>query len=286
MFDLAAYLEQQRARVDAALERALPPEAEPPAALHRSMRYSVLGGGKRVRPVLCLAAADAIRPDVAGAIHPAVAVELLHTYTLIHDDLPAMDDDDLRRGRPTNHKVFGEAVAILAGDALQALAFEVLACATPAPPCGAGALVAELARAAGSRGVAGGQTEDMLCDPASLTRTAVDWIHEHKTGDLFVAAVRMGALAAGAGEQPLAALTGFAVALGHAFQVVDDLLDARASSPGKERREVSCVSVYGEAGARAEADRLTAQCLRALDGVRGNTEPLAALARSMLTRTT
>ena len=254
--DFSRRFEKWLRRIEVALGRALPPETRRPAVLHKAMRYSVMSGGKRLRPLLCLAAADAVGGDIRQALKPAVAVELFHTYTLVHDDLPCMDDDDFRRGRPTAHRVFGEANALLAGDALQALAFEVLAGARPADR-----LVLELARAAGSAGVVGGQVEDLAADPEKVDEATVRYIHQHKTADLFGAAVRMGALAGGAPTADLKALAGYARCLGLAFQIVDDVLDGGAGRPA----ELSCLSVYDAATAWRKARRLRD---RALAGVR------------------
>ena len=229
MFDLKIYMEERRCLVEAALDRFLPRADERPAKLHEAMRYSLMGGGKRLRPILCLASAEAVggKPDVAMV--PAVALECLHTYTLIHDDLPAMDDDDLRRGRPTLHKAFDEGLAILAGDALQTLAFELLARAAVPAPYEPGRLVLELAQAAGSRGVIGGQVEDIAAEGQSPDAGQLEFIHAHKTGQLIRAACRMGAIAAGARPEQLAALTTYAEKVGLAFQIADDVLNVTST---------------------------------------------------------
>lgn len=280
MFDLKTYMQHKRELVDRALNDALPGENTSPARLHEAMRYSVFSGGKRLRPILCVAAAEAIDPDCEGAIHPAVAIELLHTYTLIHDDLPCMDDDDTRRGKPTNHIVFGEANAVLAGDALQALAFGIIAKASPAQPYEVKQLLAELATAAGSLGVVGGQVEDMACTPADLTPEKIEFIHRHKTADLFRAAVRMGAMAAGASAGDLSGLTEFATRIGMVFQLVDDILDG---SDGEDD-DRSCLHVYGVDGASRMVEEMTQEAHEALAGLGGDTRPLEALARQMAVR--
>ncbi len=282
MFDLDSYLDEKRKMIDAALDREMPPEAEKPAALHKAMRYCVFSGGKRLRPILCLAAAEAVGANAESAILPAAAVELFHTYTLIHDDLPCMDDDDFRRGKPSCHKVFGEAGAVLAGDALQALAFEVLGKAG-APPYAANQLVLELARAAGSRGVVGGQVEDLAAAGAKPGAADFDYIHEHKTADLFRAACRMGAIAGGASRGELDALAAFGAGLGTAFQITDDILD---SSAGKKRDKTSCLSVYTPSAARQKAQRLVDHAVSSVRGLRNadRAEPLAAMARFILAR--
>jgi len=288
MFDLAEYMAVRRATVVAALDAHMPGEETPPAVLHKAMRYSVFSGGKRLRPILCLAAAEAVNAPADRALYPAVAVELLHTYTLIHDDLPCMDDDKLRRGKPTSHVVFGEANAILAGDALQALAFEMAA-----GPEDAGLpsrqLVSELAHAAGSRGVAGGQVADLAAAESMTDEPTVGFIHLHKTADLFRAALRMGGLAGEASARELEALTEYGVQLGLAFQITDDLLDAPKDGGGDGGRAeggASCVSLYGAEEARRKAETLAHQ---AIDAVRtlssGDTRPLVETAIYVAKRT-
>ncbi len=232
MFDLEAYCESRREIVDAALDDVLPAGRSRPARLHQAMRYGVLSGGKRIRPTLCMAAAEALGASGKLALLPGLATELLHAYTLMHDDLPCMDNDLWRRGKPTVHMAFGEACALLAGDALQALAFEVLARASAPAPYDTGRLVAELAGAAGSRGVVGGQVVDLAAVNASPTPATIDFIHARKTAALFRAAVRMGAMVAGADSAQLAAFTDYAVNLGIAFQIADDLLDATPQAVG------------------------------------------------------
>jgi len=293
MFSLPSYLDLQRARVDRLLEDRLPPASTRPAVLHEALRYSVFGEAKRIRPILALAAAQAAGATDEAALVPGAAIELLHTYTLIHDDLPAMDDDDLRRGRPTCHKVYGEATAILAGDALLTLAFEWLAtCSAPAP-YPPHQLLLELARAAGSQGVIGGQMEDIAAEGRAPDADLVDYIHRHKTGDLIRASVRIGAIAAGAPATKLDALTRYAEATGLVFQVADDLLNATASSDtlGKgagtdqQRGKVTYVAVHGVEGAQARARHLVQEALDALAAFGPEAEPLRALARYVVART-
>jgi geranylgeranyl pyrophosphate synthase len=284
MFDLQNYLNEARDRVDRALEEALPPSDARPAVLHRAMRYCVFSGGKRLRPVLCQASAGAAGGSPDAALPASVAIELLHTYTLVHDDLPSMDDDDERRGRPSCHVAFDQATAILTGDALQALAFETLARQPPPPPYPPTQLVAELAAAAGSVGVVGGQAEDIGSTGHAPDEAMVDFIHRHKTADLFRAAVRLGAISAGASQEDLASLSRYGVALGLAFQLVDDLLDATEEDARADG--FSCIRVYGIDGTCQRARERTTEAARALDTVSGNTEPLAALAQHMLTRVT
>lgn len=278
--------------IDAELDRRVPAETVPPERLHAAMRHSLFGAGKRLRPVLCLAAARACGGDQSDALPAAAALEMLHTYTLIHDDLPAMDDDDLRRGRPTCHIAFDEATAILAGDALLTLTFEVLADTTCRPPYTAIDLVRELAGAAGSRGVIGGQMADIEGEGQPMSFEQLVYIHTHKTGDLIRAAVRMGAMVAGTDDGSLAALTRYAENIGLAFQIADDVLNATGSaeSLGKSTGtdaaagKLTYVSAYGIEGARAEAEKLVVDAIASLAGLPGDTAALEALARYVVDR--
>jgi geranylgeranyl diphosphate synthase type II len=212
------------ARVDAALERRLPSEETPPAELHRAMRYSVFAGGKRVRPVLCVLAGQMVGGRLSEMLPAACALEMVHTYSLIHDDLPAMDDDDFRRGKLTSHKVFGEAMAILAGDGLLTLAFETIARHTKDASVAA-RLCEELSRGAGSEGMVGGQVFDILGEQEKPDARLVEEIHRRKTAALIRASTRMGAFAGGAGDAELRELSRFGETLGLLFQITDDLLD-------------------------------------------------------------
>ncbi len=280
------YFEQGRTRIDAFLDRVLPPENRRPAVIHRAMRYSVFAGGKRFRPLLCFAAAEACGSPADVALAPAAALELLHTYTLIHDDLPAMDNDDLRRGQPTCHRAFGEANAILAGDALLTLAFGVLAGTDVPPPRSVADLIHELAAAGGSEGVIGGQAEDMAHEGQALSEEALTYIHTHKTGDLIRASVRLGAMAAGARDETLSTLTGIADAIGLAFQIADDLLNAtgdagrlgKATGTDEARGKQTFVALYGIEESKARARTLIDDATRALDTLPGHTDPMARLA--------
>lgn len=287
MLDLARYLADRRAEVDAALDRLLPPADERPARLHQAMRYSALAGGKRLRPILCMASAEAAGGTAEDGLLPGVAIECLHTYTLIHDDLPAMDNDDLRRGRPTSHRVFGEANAILAGDSLLTFAFEILSHCPAAGP-----LAFELARAAGSRGVAGGQFEDLAAEGQSPDADTLRFIHLHKTARLFEAACRMGGLTAGAPPSSLESLGEYGRQIGLAFQIADDILNATATPDilGKAvgtdaaRGKMTSVAVHGLAEARHEAERCRDAALAALDGLPGPVDALVAVARHVVDR--
>lgn len=291
--DFLSYLDARTALVNAALERYLPAETTRPAPLHRAMRYSVMAGGKRLRPLLCLAAAEAAGGTAEAALLPAIALEALHTYTLVHDDLPAMDNDALRRGRPTCHVAFGEATAILAGDALLTLAFEWLAACPAPPPYPPTQLSLELARAAGSQGVVGGQWEDLTAEGQPADAAGVEFIHRHKTALLIRAAVRMGAIAAGAPPPTLDAISRYGDAVGLAFQIVDDILNETASAADlgkavgsdKQRGKQTYVAVHGLAGARASAERLSADAQAVLRPLGPAADRLSALARHMLERT-
>lgn len=259
--------------VEAALEGLLPPEDTAPASIHRAMRYSVFAGGKRIRPVLCLEAARMFADNPEGAIQVGCALELIHTYSLIHDDLPALDNDDLRRGKPTNHKVFGEAIAILAGDALLTLAFQTLA-AAPVEPQRRLKILGAIARAAGTdRGMIGGQVADIEAERKEVDGAGLEYIHRSKTAALIRASVVAGALAGGAEQPDITRLIGFGENIGWAFQVVDDLLDVEESSAalgktaGKDQAQQKATypALYGLDKSRAIAADLEAKALAELD---------------------
>jgi geranylgeranyl pyrophosphate synthase len=279
MFDLDSYLRERQAEVEPRLSAVLPDPAARPAELGAAMRHAVLTGGKRLRPILCLAAAEAAGGARAPAWPAALAVELFHAYTLVHDDLPCMDNDLIRRGQPTVHAKYGQALAVLAGDALQALAFEVAATAAPDQ---AARLVIELASAAGAAGVIGGQVEDIAWGHRADDST-VRFVHQHKTADLFRAAARMGALAGGGDPASINRLGEYANELGLAFQIVDDLLDDPDAKPGRPP-ELSCLHVMSAPDARRLAAQHTSRAHDALNGLPGPTEPLAALAERLLGR--
>ena len=270
---LHEYMAAQQKAVDAALDRWVPGEGQDPARIHQAMRYSLFAGGKRIRPLLAMAAAEAVSDAPAGIESCACALELIHTYSLIHDDLPALDNDDLRRGRPTCHKVYGEAMAILAGDALLTLAFEVLAKME-----GVGAerrveLVRELATASGTvGGMIGGQVNDIEGEGKHPTAALLESIHRAKTGALLRASVRMGAIYAGADAAQLEALTRFGEHIGLAFQIVDDILDVEQSSEalgktaGKDaaQQKITFPAVYGIERSREMAEQERLEAHRAL----------------------
>ncbi|MEG0427717.1 MAG: polyprenyl synthetase family protein [Akkermansia sp.] len=259
-------------QVDRELDRLLPSEEVSPVTIHRAMRYSIFAGGKRLRPVLCLAAAEACGGNREDALLPACSVEVMHTYSLIHDDLPGMDNDDLRRGKPTSHKVFGEGIAILAGDALLTESFSILVQVKPTTRYSVKDFMQELATTGDSCHLIGGQVLDLEGEQKKLTESELRAIHEGKTAALLTAALRLGGMSANATPEELEALTQFGYHLGLAFQVIDDILDITASTEdmgktvGKdERAEKSTYpALLGLAGAQREADRLTTAALDAL----------------------
>ncbi len=294
--DLKVYMKEQCARVDAALDRFLPRETVLPHSLHRAMRYSVFAGGKRVRPILMLAACQAVGGDTERAVPAACAMEMIHTYSLIHDDLPAMDDDDFRRGNPTSHKVFGEAIAILAGDALLTEAFRLTS--DPAftggcEPSGLLAVIHEIATCAGSHGMVGGQVIDMESEgQQDIDLATVQYIHTHKTGALIKASVVAGAILGGAAGQQLAAITRYGEAAGLAFQIADDILDIEGTTEeiGKDagsdeaRGKATYPAVIGLSAAKGEAQAMMDEALRALDVFGAEADALREIARYIVQR--
>lgn len=290
--DLKRYLVARQKQVDRALDRFLPKATVPPATIHKAMRYSLFAGGKRLRPILCLAAAEACAGKTNAALPQACAVECIHTYSLIHDDLPSMDNDDLRRGRPTCHKVFGDAIAILAGDALLTVAFEIANHAKPVSRYDLRDVFREITEAAGSRKLIAGQVADLEAEGQRISREQVRSIHENKTAALLTASVRLGAMAANANAKQLAAVTAFGRALGLAFQVIDDILDVTQTSDklgksaGKDitAQKATYPAVIGLEKSRAEARRLTRQAHTALKVLGENAAVLRALADYLLAR--
>ncbi|MFV1995532.1 MAG: polyprenyl synthetase family protein [Verrucomicrobiales bacterium] len=270
--NLESYLKKCQREVDRALRGFLPSGSAMPPTIHKAMRHSVFAGGKRLRPVLCLAAAEAVGARAGNALAHACALECIHTYSLIHDDLPCMDDDDFRRGKPTCHKVYGEAVAVLAGDALQAMAFEILAGAAGSARYPVAALVRELAVTSGSRKLIAGQVLDLEGEGALLGVRELKRIHQNKTAALLATSVRLGAMSANVTPRVLAALTEFGTALGLAFQVIDDILDVTQSSErlgksaGKDvaAQKATYPSTIGLEASRREAARLTRRAEKAL----------------------
>ncbi|MGD9895997.1 MAG: polyprenyl synthetase family protein [Candidatus Methylacidiphilaceae bacterium] len=289
--DILAYLTERRRVIDDALRDFLPPPTKKPRVLHEAMGHSLFAGGKRLRPILCLAACEAVGGDYLSALPLACAVECVHTYSLIHDDLPAMDNDDWRRGKPTLHKIYGEAVAILAGDALLAEAFE-LACQYRGGRYGPGLVVAELARASGSRALVAGQVADLEAEGKTIALRELRAIHLRKTGALIITALRLGAMAGEASSESLRAVTKFGRALGLAFQVVDDILDVTQTremlgkSAGKDlaAEKATYPRLLGLEGAQLAARRYTARAHEALVSLGNRGAILAALARHLLSR--
>lgn len=289
MDSLAEYIKKRTAIIDSSLRQWLPADtAGPSPILHQAMRYSVFSGSKFFRPLLCLAVAEAVSGGSKQAVLPACAIQLLHSYSLIHDDLPALDDDDERRGKPTCHKVFGEANAILAGDGLLTLAFEWMAKADPKAPATAGELCVELAFAAGPAGMVGGQAEDMAAQGKPGSEERMLLIHTLKTVYLIRASVRIGALAVGATPEILTALTSYGEKLGMMYQIVDDIEDVPQhgeESSDSRLQKMTAVTVYGLAAAKNKARECAAQALAYLDSVQLHEEgkqALAALVQSKL----
>ena len=290
-FDLDSYLQESCAAVNAALDRFLPKAKTRPSTIHTAMRYSLFAGGKRLRPVLCLAAAEACG-GADDALPAACAVECIHTYSLIHDDLPAMDDDDFRRGKPTNHKVFGEGIAILAGDGLLTQAFEVLAQAKATKRYSPQAMILELASAAGSLQLIAGQVADLEGEGKKISESDLRYIHERKTSALLRCAVTLGGMSANCSPAQLRALSDFGYHVGLAFQVIDDILDVTQTSEqlgktaGKDvaAQKATYPSVVGLEKSRALARRLTAKAYDALKPFKGRARALEALAKYLLER--
>jgi geranylgeranyl diphosphate synthase type II len=293
--NVESYLAERRATVEAALERALAPNERMPPRLHEAMRYAVLSGGKRVRPILALAACEAVPAAPELALPFGCAIELVHAYSLVHDDLPAMDDDELRRGRPTVHVVYGEALAILTGDALLTEAFRVAAegaRSAGVDPARALEIIGAIATAAGAGGMVGGQVADLEAEGVAADRAVVESIHQRKTGALLAAAVDAGALAGNADGPRRAALDEYGRALGLAFQIADDVLDATAPTAvtGKrvggdaDRRKATYPAVLGLDGARRVARDLLGRCLAATEALGPTAEPLRAIARFVVER--
>jgi geranylgeranyl diphosphate synthase type II len=290
---LLQYLAELRQAVDKALDAWVPAVTAAPTSIHEAMRYSLFAGGKRIRPILAISAASAVGSETTGVENAAASLELIHTYSLIHDDLPALDNDDLRRGRPTCHKVFGEALAILAGDALLTLAFEVL---SRLPDAGAESkisLVEELAHAAGTvGGMIGGQVNDLEGERKTPNPELLESIHRAKTGALLRASVRIGAIYAGADDSQLSALTAYGEHVGLAFQIVDDILDVEESSEqlgktaGKDRAQhkVTFPGVYGLARSREMADEERVAALSALANFDARGDRLRQIANYIVQR--
>lgn len=297
--ELKGYLEDRRVRIDRTLEACLPSVTTVPERLHEAMRYSLFAGGKRIRPILALAALESVGGNVERALPVVSAIELVHTYSLIHDDLPAMDDDDYRRGQLTSHKKFGEATAILAGDALLTAAFAMLSdrdLNRTIPPDILLSVINELGRAAGSLGMVGGQFADIASEGMIGTQTiseeTLQYVHSHKTGSLIRAAVRIGALLGAAGPDALSSLTVYGEKVGLAFQVADDILDLEGTEKetGKRVRKdgahkkLTYPLVVGLAESKRLADQLIREGLEAVSSFGAEADPLRAIARFIVER--
>ncbi len=291
-FPLQEFLTARTAAVNRALDHFLPPATAKPATIHRAMRYSLFAGGKRIRPALCLAAAAACGGEEADALPLACAVECIHTYSLVHDDLPAMDNDDYRRGKLTNHKVFGEGIAVLAGDALLTQAFEIAAQCQGWPRYSHQAIILELAQAAGSLQLIAGQVADLEGEGKRLSAPHLRYIHERKTSALLCCSVRLGGMSANCTAGQLKALTDFGYNVGLAFQVIDDILDVTQTSEklgktaGKDTRaqKATYPSIVGLEASRRIAAQLTQRAFHSLKPFKAKAEALEALADFLLRR--
>ena len=291
--NLKTYLIARQKLIDRALDRYLPRANTKPVTLHKAMRYSLFAGGKRLRPILCLAAAEACRGNIDDALPLACALECIHTYSLVHDDLPSMDNDDFRRGRPTCHKVFGDGIAVLAGDALLTVAFEIVSKAKPTLSYDISTLLREIAVAAGSQKLIAGQVADLEAEGKKVKRDQLQFIHENKTAAILRSSVRLGAMSANADARNLSAITRLGQRLGLAFQIIDDILDVTQTSEllgksaGKDvvARKATYPAVIGLEKSRDEARRLTRQAHNALSVFSSSdAEPLHALANYLLER--
>jgi geranylgeranyl diphosphate synthase, type II len=289
---LPDFFEADRSIVEAALDQILPPETTQPTSIHRAMRYSISAGGKRVRPVLCIETARMFSQDLQGAIRVGAAIEFVHTYSLIHDDLPALDNDDLRRGKPTSHKVFGEAMAILAGDALLTLAFQTLA-AAPIEPARGVRVIAEIGAAAGTvGGMVGGQVADLEAGGKPVDPQTIEYIHRSKTAALIRGSIVAGAITGGAASDEVERLRRFGDSIGWAFQVVDDLLDVEESSAtlgktaGKDQAQAKATypALYGIERSRAIAADLEREALAELAFFGERASRLRQLAQFLVAR--
>jgi geranylgeranyl diphosphate synthase, type II len=288
------YLARRAAEVNEWLDRLVPSETTPPEHLHRAMRYSLLAGGKRLRPALVLAAGEAFGADTDDLMPAACAIEMIHTYSLIHDDLPAMDNDDLRRGRPTCHKAFGEAVAILAGDALLTQAFRVLAADAPRRDAERQVrVIREVATAAGTvDALIGGQMADIESEGKKVDASALEYIHRSKTGAMISASVVVGGTVAGASEEQIEKLRGYGQRIGLAFQIADDILDVTSTSeqlgktPGKDQaaNKATYPSIHGIAASQARGRELVDEAVKMVSSLGLKTSVLEEIARFIIAR--
>lgn len=293
--DIKTYLSRKKTIVDRALDTLVPPATRFPTSVHEAMRYSLFAGGKRVRPILAIAAAEALGAKTSELLPLAGSLELIHTYSLIHDDLPAMDDDDLRRGRPTCHKVYGEAIAILAGDGLLNLAFEVLADPRRTKAVSANRLITiikEIGAASGIKGMVGGQVVDIESEGKEIDFPTLEYIHTHKTGALIRSSVRVGALYAMAGKRQFAALTRYGGLVGLAFQIADDILDitGKQEELGKDvgsdlkKGKKTFPSFFGLEESRLRANEVADKAVHSLRDFDRKADPLRELAKYIVKR--
>ncbi|PYL40344.1 MAG: farnesyl-diphosphate synthase [Verrucomicrobia bacterium] len=290
--NLEPYLKSRQKTIDRALERYLPKEKTRPPTIHKAMRYSLFAGGKRLRPILCLAAAETCGGKINNALPLACALECIHTYSLVHDDLPSMDNDDFRRGRPTCHKVFGDGIAVLGGDGLLTIAFEIVSRAKTPRHYDMSILLREIAMAAGSQKLIAGQVADLEAEGRKIDMAGLRYIHENKTAAILTTSARLGAMSANADAKKLAAITKFGRALGLAFQIIDDILDVTQTSEklgksaGKDAaaKKATYPAVIGLKKSRLEAKRLTRRAHNALSIFDGKAEALHALANYLLER--
>lgn len=294
--ELSAYLRERTALVERSLLQVLPPRETRPRRLHEAMHYSMFAGGKRIRPILMLAACEAIGGDVRKVLPAACAIEMIHTYSLIHDDLPAMDDDDFRRGNPTSHRVYGEALAILAGDALLTEAFVLLSDPKSWPEVDSQVVCQVmhlLSAASGAAGMVGGQVVDIESEGQRISQDELEYVHRHKTGALILAALEVGGLIGGAGEAAMTALQDYGKAVGLAFQVADDVLDVvgdqqelgKDVGSDEERGKATYPTLMGLDGARDYAQNLKQKALEALEPLGTEATPLREIARYIVDRT-
>ncbi len=292
--DINTYLSVSKKLVDERLDKLLPAESEEPSTIHKAMRHSVFAGGKRVRPILVLASGESLSGDRNVLLHPGAGIEMMHTYSLIHDDLPALDNDDLRRGVPTCHRVFGEALAILAGDALMTRCYQVLADLPGLPDSARMDIIREIAAATGTvNGMIGGQVVDLESEGKEVSASVLEYIHYSKTGALLKACVRCGAMAAAANSEEMKSLTEFASKIGLVFQIVDDILDVTSSSEvlgktaGKDEKvkKATYPALYGIDASRKKASALVSSALEDIRGFGDKAEALRSLARFMVNRT-
>jgi geranylgeranyl diphosphate synthase type II len=293
--EIRRYLAEAKEEVDRYLDRLMPAETQPPPAIHKAMRYSVFAGGKRLRPILVLAAGESLGGSRNTLLYLGCSIEMLHTYSLIHDDLPALDNDDLRRGHPTCHKAFGEATAILAGDALMTRCYQLLTDIPQVSDAARLAIIREIAYATGTiEGMIGGQVVDLESEGKKIDPEVLEYIHRSKTGALLTSCMRCGALAAGANPSQMHILTEYGCKIGLAFQIVDDILDITASSEnlgktaGKDQKaeKATYPALYGLDASRQKARELVSSAIGAISPLGDTAEILREIANFILSRTT